>query len=150
MPKHHTEDYKISAVNYYLEHNIDMRATCEIFKCSYISLYRWIKRYHTQGDIKRKQTKKKPYKITNDITKYVLSLVKKNVNITLWEIVNLVKEKFNINLTDQTIFRILKKNKITRKRLRDKYYPEKREGQEKQDLQTFYKTLKKILYIQSI
>ena len=118
MPKHHTEDYKISAVNYYLEHNIDMRATCEIFKCSYISLYRWIKRYHTQGDIKRKQTKKKPYKITNDITKYVLSLVKKNVNITLWEIVNLVKEKFNINLTDQTIFRILKKNKITRKRLR--------------------------------
>jgi len=27
MPKHHTEDYKISAVNYYLEHNTDMRQT---------------------------------------------------------------------------------------------------------------------------
>ena len=27
----------------------------------------------------------------------------------------------------------------TRKRLRSKYYPEKREGQEKQDLKTFYK-----------
>ena len=60
MPKHHTEDYKISAVNYYLEHNSDMRETCEIFKCSYVSLYRWIKRYDKNGNIKRKQTKKKP------------------------------------------------------------------------------------------
>lgn len=143
MSKHHTEDYKISAVKYYLKHNISMEKTCEMFECSYKSLYRWIKRYNNNGNIKRKQTKKKPYKITNDITKYVLSLVKKNVNITLWEIANLVKDKFNTSLTDQTIFRILKKNKITRKRLRDKYYPEKREGQEKQDLLTFYKTLKK-------
>ena len=62
----------------------------------------------------------------------------------------MVKDKFNINLTDQTIFRILKKNKITRKRLRSKYYPEKREGQEKQDLKTFYKTLKKYNYKKTI
>ena len=76
--------------------------------------------------------------------------MKKNVNITLWELANLVKDKFNTSLTDQTIFRILKKNKITRKRLRDKYYPEKREGQEKQDLLTFYKTLKKYNYKKTI
>ena len=43
----------------------------------------------------------------------------------------MVKEKFNVILSDQTIYRILKKYKITRKRLRDKYYPEKREEQEK-------------------
>ena len=80
----------------------------------------------------------------------MLSLVKKNVNITLWEIANLVKDKFNVSLTDHSIFRILKKNKITRKRLRNKYYPEKREGQEKQDLQIFYKTLKKYNYKKAI
>ena len=40
-----------------------MRETCEIFKCSYVSLYRWIKRYEKQGNIKRKQTKKKPYNL---------------------------------------------------------------------------------------
>ena len=74
-----------------------MEDTCKIFDCNYKALYRWIKCYSIDGNIKRKQTKKKSYKITNDITKYVLSLVKKNVN-------------------------------ITRKRLRDKYYPEKREG----------------------
>ena len=45
MSKHHTEDYKLSAVKYYLDNDIDMRETCEIFRCSYVSLYRWIKRY---------------------------------------------------------------------------------------------------------
>ena len=150
MSKHHTEDYKISAVKYYLKHNISMEKTCKIFECNYKSLYRWIKRYNVNGNIKRKQTKNKPYKITNEITKYVLLLVKKNVNITLWEIANLIKKKFNVDLTDHSVFRILKKNKITRKRLRNKYYPEKREGQEKQDLQTFYKTLKKYNYKKTI
>lgn len=118
MPKHHTEDYKISAVNYYLEHNTDMRTTCKIFKCSYVSLYRWIKRYKKQGNIKRKKTKKKPYKITIEIEKFVLSLVKKNVNITLWELSKLVNGKYKIWLNDKSIFNILKKHKITRKRLR--------------------------------
>ena len=150
MSKHHTEDYKLSAVKYYLDNDIDMRETCEIFKCSYVSLYRWIKKYEKQGNIKRKQTKKKPYKITDEIEKYVLSLVKKNINITLWELSKLVKQKYKISLTDISIYRILKKNKITRKRLRSKYYPEKREGQEKTDIDTFYKELKKYNYKKTI
>ena len=40
-----------------------------------------------------------------------------------------------------SIHNILTNNKITRKRLRNKYYPEKRVGQEKEDLQTFYNIL---------
>lgn len=150
MSKHHTEDYKLSAVKYYLDNDIDMRETCEIFKCSYVSLYRWIKLYEKQGNIKRKQTKKKPYKITDEIEKYVLSLVKKNINITLWELSKLVKQKYKISLTDISIYRILKKNKITRKRVRSKYYPEKRASQEKTDIETFYKELKKYNYKKTI
>ena len=52
----------------------------------------------------------------------------------------MVNGKYKIWLNDKSIFNILKKNKITRKRLRSKYYPEKRKGQEKQDLKKFYKT----------
>jgi len=37
MSKHHSEDYKITAVKYYLEHKTDMRTTCQIFKCNYVS-----------------------------------------------------------------------------------------------------------------
>jgi transposase-like protein len=43
--KQHTEDYKLSAVKYYLEHNEDMRHTCKIFNCKYQSLSRWAKTY---------------------------------------------------------------------------------------------------------
>ena len=48
--------------------------------------------------------KKKPYKITDEIEKYVLSLVKKNINITLWELSKLVKQKYKISLTDISIY----------------------------------------------
>jgi hypothetical protein len=30
--KQHTEDYKLTVVKYYLDHNEDMRDTCDIFK----------------------------------------------------------------------------------------------------------------------
>ena len=33
--KHHTEDYKETAVKYYLENKEDMRDTCDIFKCNF-------------------------------------------------------------------------------------------------------------------
>ena len=54
----------------------------------------------------------------------------------------IVNKEFKISLTDKTIFNIFR-NKITRKRLRSRYYPEKQEGQEKMDLETFYNRLKK-------
>ena len=109
-----------------------------------------MKRYKQQKDIKRKKTIKKPYKITNNIKKYVLELVKKNVNITLWELSKLVNIKYKIWLNDKTIFNILKKYKITRKRVRSKYYPEKKVGQEKQDIKLFYKNLTKYNYKKTI
>jgi hypothetical protein len=46
------------------------------------------------------------------------------------------KDTFGINIRDSTIHDILTRYRITRKRLRSKYYPEKREGQEKQDLES--------------
>lgn len=44
MPKHHSEDYKLSAVKYYLKINNQVK-TCEIFKCSERSLMRWTDKY---------------------------------------------------------------------------------------------------------
>ena len=42
MTKHKCEDYKISAVQYYLEHNKSQINTCKIFKCTPRSLMRWV------------------------------------------------------------------------------------------------------------
>ena len=51
MPKHKSEDYKLSAVQYYLENDISYAETCRIYKCSERSLKRCIQRYQNEGSI---------------------------------------------------------------------------------------------------
>ena len=43
---HKSEDYKLSAVQHYLESDKTQEETCSIFKCSSRSLMRWVDRYH--------------------------------------------------------------------------------------------------------
>ena len=69
--KQHTEDYKLTAVKYYLDHNEDMRDTCEIFKCNFQSLSRWVKTYKKKGNLNRKTRKNHNLKITPEIEKFV-------------------------------------------------------------------------------
>ena len=45
MPKHHSEDYKITAVKHYVNKSKNLSKTCKIFECSRISLKRWVNRY---------------------------------------------------------------------------------------------------------
>ena len=45
MPKHKSEDYKLLAVQHYLEKKDNQIDTCNLFKCSPRSLMRWVKRY---------------------------------------------------------------------------------------------------------
>ena len=55
--KHYSDDYKLSAVKYYLKHNQDMRNTCKIFDCKYQSLARWVKTYKNKEMLKEKHEK---------------------------------------------------------------------------------------------
>jgi transposase len=45
MPNHKSEDYKLSAVDYYLTENTSQEEVCKIFKCSTRSLMRWVDKY---------------------------------------------------------------------------------------------------------
>ena len=104
----------------------------------------------TKGNLERKPRQKYNLKITPEIEQFIKNYVKKYPTTTLWEYSKLVYEKFNIHLSDSSIYNIFKKYKLTRKRLRSKYYPEKRTGQEKQDLDNFYKNLEKYNYKKTI
>jgi len=53
MSKHKSEDYKISAVNYYLDNDVNMDYVCNIFNCKKQSLSRWVQRYNNDKSIKR-------------------------------------------------------------------------------------------------
>ena len=53
MPKHKSEDYKLSAVNYYLTENCNKLQTCKIFKCSCRCLMHWVNKYKQNNQILR-------------------------------------------------------------------------------------------------
>jgi transposase-like protein len=42
MPTHKSNDYKLTAVQYYLLEDTSQYEVCKIFKCSPISLMRWV------------------------------------------------------------------------------------------------------------
>lgn len=148
--KHHSNDYKLSAVCYYLEHNTDMRSTCEIFGCCYQSLSRWINKYREQGNVNRCIRREFRTKITPEIKLFVKQYVKSYPTTTLWEFSKLIDDKFGVQLSDMSIHNIMRSQKITRKRVRNKYYPEGRSTTEKQDLIQFYQALNQFNYKQII
>lgn len=53
MPSHKSEDYKISAVQYYLSKKNQVQ-TCEIFQCHPRSLMRWVDKYNKNKNITQK------------------------------------------------------------------------------------------------
>ena len=57
MTTHKSEDYKITAVKYYLENDTSYVNVCKIFKCSERSLKRWIQKYKDNKHVKRNYRK---------------------------------------------------------------------------------------------
>lgn len=47
MNKYKSDDYKLSAVKYYLKQNDSMDKVCKIFDCKKSTLKGWIDRYKT-------------------------------------------------------------------------------------------------------
>ena len=123
MSTHHTEDYKLTAVKYYLDNDTSYKNVCDIFKCSERSLKRWIDKYNKDKTIKRYSRKSISYKITKEQVKYALALLKQNQQITMIELVKLVKKKYkDFNITSQHLGKVLKDNNKTRKRTRHEHF----------------------------
>ena len=70
MSKHKSEDYKISAVNYYLDNDVSMDYVCNIFNCKKQSLSRWVQRYNNDKSIKRYNRKLISYNKTTSRIRY--------------------------------------------------------------------------------
>jgi len=132
MSKHKSEDYKLSAVKYYLNNDVSLDDVCEIFDCPKQSLYRWIKRFNELGEIGRLDRKPISYKITKEQVKYAIQKLKENEQITMEELCKIVKKKYiDFNITSQHLGQVIRDNNITRKRtlherqikIRDFYFP---------------------------
>ena len=103
---HKSEDYKLSAVEYYLVGDKSQVEVCEIFKCSPRSLMRWFEKYEKEGEIKRENRKPVAYKVHKEHVKFLLDEIKKNKTITMTELKHKLKDKFKIELSHFPILSI--------------------------------------------
>jgi len=147
MPLHKSENYKISAVNYYLDSNKTQEEICNIFKCSVRSLMRWVERYENEDSIKRHNKKPKSYKIKKEHIKFVLDEIKKNKTITIEVLLSKLKDKFkDIELSRRHLADIIKDNNVSLKLTHIRHEPNKRFGKDiniNEKLKEFYKEIKK-------
>jgi transposase len=83
MTKHKTEDYKISAVKYYLNNDKGdgYKKTCKIFDCKKSTLRDWIKRYNSSKNLTRKNRKPISYKITKPQVKTCVGIIEEKRTI---------------------------------------------------------------------
>ena len=84
MSPHKSQDYKLSAVKYYLKSK-NASETCRIFECSSRSLMRWVKKYKTSQSIDRKDRVNVSYKINQQHINQILSILKR-IKRLLWKI----------------------------------------------------------------
>ena len=148
MTKHKTEDYKISAVKYYLnnDNGDGYKRTCKIFDCKKSSLRDWIKRFKTAKNLTRRNRKPISYKITKPQVKTALELLKQNEQLTMNELAIDMKNKYpTFDITSQHLGQIIRDNNKTRKRTRHEHFPKERYKKpiEKQtELNKFYSRVK--------
>ena len=147
MHTHKSEDYKLSAVEYYLTEDKTQEEVCKIFKCSARSLLRWVDKYDENGEIKRHNRKPIAYKVHKDQVKFILDEIKKNKTITMQDLLEKLKEKYpTLTLSRFHLNRIVNDNNITLKITRIRHEPNKRFGKDidiNKKIKEFYDEVKK-------
>jgi len=74
------------------------------------------------------------YKINKDIEKYIIDIITENKLIIIKDIVKKINKKFNIILSESSVYNVLKKNKITYKKVKVKTNPYTEEEQKEKIL----------------
>jgi len=149
MTKHKTDDYKLSAVQYYLNNNNQdgYQNTCKIFGCKKSTLRDWIHRYKTTKNLTRKNRKSISYKIKKEQVKTAIDVLKTNEQITMNDLFLHLQDKYkDFSITPQHLGSILRDNNQTRKRTRHQHFPLKRRNiptNQAKEMSDFYETVKK-------
>lgn len=147
MPEHKSNDYKQTAIEYYLFSDESQEGTCKIFQCSPRSLMRWVEKYQSSGTTKRKQRHYKAYKVKQEYVDTIKQELHKKPTITISDLFATVKSKHtDFDITPVHLWRIVRDNNITLKLKRVRHIPQLRFGKPvniDSQLQNFYNTIKK-------
>jgi len=81
MTAHKSEDYKETAVKYYLVEDKTQEEVCKIFECSRRSLMRWVEKYKKEGKVERHNRTPIAYKIKREHIHFIKDEINKNKTI---------------------------------------------------------------------
>ena len=147
MPSHKSNDYKLTAVQYYLVEDKTQEEVCKVFKCTPRSLMHWVERYKNEGNVNIHYRKPVAYKVKKEYVKFLVDEINKNKTITLHELNQKLKDKYkDANLSTTQIFRVINDNNITLKLTRIRLEPVKRFGKDiniNSKIKDFYDEVKK-------
>jgi len=132
MGKHHTEDYKLSAVKHALRIGNQVE-TCEVFDCKRSTLQDWIRLYDKTGKVlPTSQTRRSSYKITQSHLNFMKKELKEKPDIFMEDLKNKLEQEFpGFNISREHIAKVLRNNNKTRKRLRIVHEPSLYRGKER-------------------
>ena len=97
------DDYKISAVKYYLNNYDTMDNTCKFFNCKKPSLHRWLQIYKTKKNLQRKPRKSIFYKVKKEQVKTALNMIDKNEQLTMDELLFDMKQNILTSILHDNI-----------------------------------------------
>jgi len=146
MTHHKSEDYKVSAVQYYLVQDKSQEEICRIFQCSRRSLMRWVKQYKNKGNVERQNRSPIAYKIKREHIRFIKDEIHKNKTITMEDLLFLLKKKYPLSLSRFHLNRVVNDNNITLKLTRIRHEPTHRWGKEiniNEKLRDFYDEVQK-------
>ena len=147
MTYHKSEDYKESAVQYYLVEDKSQEEVCRIFQCSRRSLMRWVKQYKNKGNVERQNRTPIAYKIKREHIRFIKDEIHKNKTITMEDLLFLLKKKYSsLSLSRFHLNRVVNDNNITLKLTRIRHEPTHRWGKEiniNEKLRDFYDEVQK-------
>lgn len=122
-------DYKLNTIRLYFDRNKSNRLIKEILEIQNIvrsTLYSWIKNKDEIIEYNKNKTKKKNKrisKISDDCKNYIINYVNEYKQFQMKKLLKSISKKFKVKLTKQTIYNILKDNKISNKRVKINHYP---------------------------
>ena len=148
MSKHKSTDYKLSAVEYYLNNeDLSLQYTCDIYNCSKYSLVRWVRRYLEYGTVENKNRKEGAYKVRKGHVEFIINLIKTKPFITLTDILGYFHKKFNdITLSKTHLSNIIKFANLTYKKVQITHKPDLRYNKPinyEEEYKKFYSKIKK-------
>ena len=147
MVSHKSDDYKTTAVKYYLVEDATQEEVCKIFQCTRRSLMRWVKQYKNQGNVERQNRTPIAYKVKRQHIQFVKDEIRKNKTITMEDLLFLLKRKYpSLSLSRFHLNRVINDNNITLKLTRIRHEPTHRWGKEiniNDKLDEFYEEIKK-------